>query len=115
MRELFKDIIGLEGIRCVLLITFAGNMAFKHYVAPMSEPIVQQDWKNLVSALKDIKECDVICQNGRIYIRRSAVGFLLTVMDPSTPIAMLRLNCDILLPELKPEKESRGLKRFFKK
>jgi hypothetical protein len=31
------------------------------------------------------------------------------------PIAMMRLQCDILLPSLKPAQAAKGIRRLFKK
>jgi hypothetical protein len=43
------------------------------------------------------------------------MGFLVVLMALYAPIAMVRLNCDILSPSLQPSKPGRKFGRFFKK
>jgi hypothetical protein len=63
---------------------------------------------------------------GRLYIRKADEGMLVVTMGRIAPAAMIRLNCDILLSELKSRKGSgkpfegakrkpKGLSRFFKR
>ena len=72
-------------------------------------------WTAFVNALGGIKEADIVYEHRRIYIRKSQVGYLIVLMDIYAPIAMVRLNCDIILPQLKKKKGSRGFMRFFKR
>jgi len=62
-----------------------------------------------------MRETDLVFKQGRIYIRRTDIGYLVVLMGLFVPIAMMRLQCDILLPSLKPAKAAKGIRRLFKK
>jgi hypothetical protein len=73
------------------------------------------DWKNILSTLDGTRETDLVFDRGRVYIRKTALGYLMIPTSHQDSVAMLRLNCDIVLPSLKPAKSPRSLKRLFKK
>ena len=115
MKDLFKEVMGMDGVKGVLLLSFDGEIIFKQFSSsPGSEP-EKRDWGNFVASLEGMRETDLVFDNGRIYIRRSDLGYLLVVMESVVSVAMLRLNCDIILPSLTPVKGSKGIKRLFKK
>jgi len=115
MRELFGDILSMEGVKGLLLFSFAGEVIFKEFNPPLAGGIENYDWSLFIESLSRMRETDLIFDKGRLYIRRTDVGFLVVLVGPFVPIAMMRLQCDILLPALKPTKATRGIRRFFKK
>ena len=115
MKEMFKDIVNMEGVNGVILVSYEGAVLFESYSATLTLPSGRRDWLGLVSALSGIREADIVFEGARIYARRSEIGYLLVLMSSFVSVAMLRLNCDILLPSLKPTQGSKGIKRFFKK
>ena len=115
MRELFEDILSIEGIRGIMLFSFAGDLIFKTFHDASSEEIETRDWSGFIGSLAGIRETDLVFTKGRLYIRRTDLGYLIVVLGLFVPIAMMRLQCDILLPSLKPAKAKKGLKRFFKR
>jgi hypothetical protein len=54
-------------------------------------------------------------REGRLYLRKTHDGFMIVRMQLIASIAMVKLNCDILLPQLKSTGNSKGLKGFFKR
>lgn len=115
MRELFGDILNLEGVKGLLLLSFTGEVIFKEFNPTLAGGIENYDWRVFAQALAGMRETDLIFDKGRLYIRRTDVGFLVVLIGPFVPIAMMRLQCDILLPALKSTKTVRGIRRFFKK
>ena len=115
MKEIFQEIIKMDGVNGVLLLSFEGSILFENYSETGPLPTGGRDWLGLISALDGAREADIIFEDARIYTRRSEVGYLMVLMSSSVSVAMLRLNCDILLPSLKPAPGSKGIKRFFKK
>ncbi|MCF8061652.1 MAG: hypothetical protein K9M82_03970 [Deltaproteobacteria bacterium] len=73
------------------------------------------NWASFIKALDGIREADFIFENCRVYVRESAGGYILVLMGHFAPVAMVRLNCDIVLPSLKQVHASKGLARFFKR
>jgi hypothetical protein len=115
MRELFDDILQIEGVKGLMLFSFAGEPVFKTFTPADSDQVEDRDWGLFIESLAGMREADLIFEKGRLYIRRSAMGYLVVLIGPFVPIAMIRLQCDIVLPSLKPAKKTKGIRRFFKK
>lgn len=115
MKDVFRDIVGMDGIRGAVLLSFDGTILFEDYQESTAAPFEVKHREGLLAALDGVRETDALYQDGRIYIRRSEIGFLLVTMSATASVAMLRLNCDILLPSLKAIAQPKGLKRFFRK
>jgi len=115
MKELFKDILNMEGVKGVLFLSLQGDVVFKKFSSQLEKKLESRDWIHFVGSLNGIRETDLVYDNARIYIRKTGSGYLLILMDFFVSAAMVRLSCDILLPALKPMKGSKGFKRLFKK
>lgn len=115
MDQLFKDILGTKGVKGILLFSFSGELAYKKLVSPIKEEPEQRDWSFFIESLEGMRETDLVFEKGRIYIRRTDLGYLIILMALFVPIAMIRLNCDILLPSLTQSKSGKKFGRFFKK
>jgi hypothetical protein len=115
MRELFKDILNMEGVKGLMVFSFAGDPVYQEFNQAQPEGIESRDWRLIIESLAGMRETDLIFKKGRLYIRRTDIGYLLILMGLFVPIAMLRLQCDILLPSLKPAKTAVGIRRLFKK
>ncbi len=116
MQELFNDILAMQGVKGVMIFSFAGDIIFQQFNSQPPEDPYSRDWSLFIEALAGTRETDLVFEKGRLYIRRTDIGYLVVLMGPFVPISMMRLNCDIVLPALKPgKKSSKGLRRFFKK
>lgn len=115
MKELFADVLNMEGVKGVLLLSPKGEILYQESRAGGMPNLAKVDWKNILSTLDGMRETDLVFEKGRVYIRKTGLGYLMIPMGSQASIAMLRLNCDILLPSLKPAKGTRSLKRLFKK
>jgi len=114
MRDLFNDIFNIEGVKGLMLLSFTGDIIFKELHA-VHEGVENRDWRLFIESLAGMRESDLIFEKGRLYIRRTDIGYLVVLMGSFVPIAMMRLQCDILLSSLKPAKAPKGIRRFFKK
>jgi hypothetical protein len=116
MKELFQDILDMEDVFGLMLFSFEGKLLFKAFPLPPAEDPETRDWWPLFTASLDgVKEADLLFDHRRLYIRETDMGYLMVLMGNLTPTAMLRLNCDMLLPKLKEKRPARGLMRIFKK
>jgi hypothetical protein len=116
MKELFQDILEMEDVFGLMLFSFEGKLLFKAFPLPPSEDPETRDWWPLFTASLDgVKEADLLFDHRRLYIRETDMGYLMVLMGSLTPTAMLRLNCDMLLPKLKEKRPARGLMRIFKR
>ena len=115
MRELFSDILRVEGVKGLILFSFSGDILFRELNHNMLPEIANRHWGPFAESLGGMRETDLIFEKGRLYIRRTDLGYLVVLIGSFVPIAMMRLQCDILLPALKPAKSPKGIRRFFKK
>jgi len=124
MSALFDDLLAIEGVKGVMFFSAAGELLFEESGGGMDKTAVR-DWQALLVSLDGAREADLIFETGRLYIRKADEGMLVVTMGRIAPAAMIRLNCDVLLPELKSDKGSgplfdgakpkrkKGLGRFF--
>jgi len=115
MKELFKDLLSVDGIKGIVLFSSQGEVLFKTFLSAIPEEPEARDWALFFDSINKVRESDLIFQDGRMYIRKTELGFLVILMRSSAPVALVRLNCDVLLPSLKPAKTSKGFGRFFKR
>ena len=115
MRELFDDLLNIDGVKGLILLSFSGETIFRVLNHLGHENFETRDWRPLIGSLANIRESDIVFEKGRLYIRRTGLGFLIVWMGSFVPIAMMRLQCDILMPSLNPAKATKGIRRFFKK
>lgn len=115
MQELFNEILGMEGVKGLMMFSFAGDPIYKKFNQAPPDGIDSRDWSLFIESLSGMRETDLIFEKGRLYIRRTDIGYLVVLMGLFVPIAMMRLQCDILLPSLKPAKAAKGIRRLFKK
>jgi len=116
MKDLFNDVLNINGVQGIILLSNSGKVIFDS----MTEKRVGinqtfRNWKKLIDVLGNAREADFVFENGRFYLRQTHDGYLLISMQMIASIAMIKLNCDILLPHLKSTKTSKGIKSFFKR
>jgi hypothetical protein len=114
MDDLFRDITTLAGVRGVLLISFDGEILYESYQPTADRPPLTRQWHLFLETLADINEADLAFADGRLYARRTSRGFIIVVSSQFAQSAMIRLHCDILLPELAKAKIKKK-KRFFRR
>ncbi len=115
MKKLFKDILAIDGVTGILLFSHQGRVIFQELVLPCKENPEQRDWRSLTTVIKNVSEADFIYENSRIYIKNSAAGHIMVLMELFTPVAMVRLSCDMVVPALKKKAGgSKGFMNFFK-
>ena len=115
MKELFNDILSIDGVKGAMLFSFQGNLIFKRLAFTTADDPETINWSRFIELLDGMRETDLIFEKGRLYIRRTDVGYLVILASLFVPMAILRLNCDILMPSLTPTKSSKKWSRFFKR
>ena len=115
MKKLFKELLGMEEVRGLMLLSLEGEFIFHKFQNPIVEkPENMESWGLFIHSLKGAKEVDILFQDARIYVRKTTVGYLFVMVDVSTPMAMLRLNCDLALPGLKRIGKGKLSRTFLK-
>jgi hypothetical protein len=116
MKKLFKDILSLEGVKGVMLFSLNGELLFKEFSYPLSEePEARDWWPLLMHSLDGVSEADLVFEKAKFYVRKTDLGYLIVMTGSFVPSAMVRLNCDMVLPALNESTVSKGRKGLFKK
>ncbi len=116
MKDLFKDILSMEDIHGVVLLSHEGEQVFKEFNVPVSEENkLEESLYELVHSINGVREADFLLEKVRVYIRKSEMSTLIVLMGPFASAAMVRLNCDMILPSLKDAKMGKGLRQIFKR
>lgn len=114
MRNLFQDLLAIDGVKGVVFFNLSGQKVFEEFTLGGSG-VATGDWFGLANSLDQATEAELVFEKGRVYVRRSVMGVLIVVMGLIGPTGMVRLTSDIVLSGLKEQKPVRGLKRFFKR
>ena len=116
MKKLFNDILDMEDVNGIMLFSFKGELIYKLFLSPLPEEPENKDWWGLfISSLNGVKEADLVFEKCKFYIRKTEMGYLIILMGIFVPTAMVRLNCDMLLPALNQIKMPRKEKGIFKR
>lgn len=103
MKDIFKDLIETEGVCGVIVLDAAGALItsrFSDLHLNGKDMVERFSWEPLILELDEFMESDFVFDKKRFYIRKLKNAFLLVIMDDIASISMVRLNCEILLPEL---------------
>jgi hypothetical protein len=116
MKDLFEDILKMEDVHGVLLVSPEGEVLFEEFNTPPSKGRDSNGaLSKVIRDLKEIREADLVFEKTRVYVRKTDAGFFITHMGEFASAAMVRLNCDMLLPSLRQMKGGKGLRHLFKK
>jgi hypothetical protein len=115
MDKIFKELLAVNGVRGALVIASNGKVRYPKSGHLGSLLPGSVDWPAMLGFLAGIHEAEFLCEHLRIYIRKAEDDWLLVLMGPKASPAMVRLNCDILLPLLKERSGAKGLRRLFKR
>lgn len=116
MKDLFKNILNINEVQGVMFLSFDGKVIFKKFKSTSPEKIEDKDWPFFVHTLNHIRAAELVYKNSIIYIRKTKTGYIFVIMSRFAPVAMIRLNCDILLPHFEQtEQKPKGFRRFFMK
>ncbi len=118
MKDIFKDIMNIEGVHGVIVLSGAGQVMLSQFSPPYADEqsrLGSIDWTNFIGELADIEEAEFVFDRRRLYTRKTGTNFFLVALDDLAPVSMVRLNCEILLPSLDRLKPGRKLGKLFKK
>lgn len=116
MRDIFKDIIELEDIIGILLISREGKILFKEVLDLDSDKFDEISWvRPIWKILSTADELELLFENGRLYVRKTSGGVLLFFLGNFAPFAMVRMKCDILIPKLEKSFNGKKIPRFFRR
>ncbi len=117
MKDLFKEILTMEDVKGVLLLSREGETAFKAFNVPLrKEKELDKSFHQIVKSLGGIREADLLLEKVRVYVRKATTSYLIVLMGTLASAAMIRLSCDMILPTLNDGKSGKGgLRQIFKR
>jgi hypothetical protein len=116
MKDLFNEILAMEDIQGVLLLSSEGETIFKEFNVPVRKNNeLDESFHEIVKSFNGIREADLLLEKGRVYIRKSNMSYLIVIMGSFASAAMVRLSCDMILPSLNDAKAGKGLRQIFKR
>lgn len=115
MKNLFAEILSIEDVEGVILFLHDGQLAYQQFSPSKAMDAKSIDWLAFKKAVNGVREADLIFENKRIYLRKTATGYLMILMGTSAPAALVRLNIDLILPAIKDASPSGSVWRFLKR
>lgn len=108
MKDIFKDILGIEGVHGVFVLDGGGRLLLSRFSGDYRDEesrIANVKWDTFIPEFSDIVEAEFVFERRRVYVRKIQHGYFMAVLDDIAPVSMVRLNCEILqssLDRLKP-------------
>lgn len=103
MKDIFKDVMGIEGVRGLLIVSNEGAVTqtrFSPDFKTEAEQLGQVNWLPFTIEMGAIKDTELVFDSSRFYIKKYEEGYLVVIIGDNAPLSMVRLNCEVLLPSL---------------
>lgn len=101
MQDPLAMLLGLEGVRGVLLFRAGGEVLFHRFRVSLNGGTTA-DWFGLALALGNTREAEILFERGRVYLFRSPRVVLLVLTGVVAPSAVIRMSSAVLLAEVDP-------------
>jgi predicted regulator of Ras-like GTPase activity (Roadblock/LC7/MglB family) len=116
MSKYFSELLNLHDVRGLMLVSFEGQLILKQFAGPLSRgPESDDSWALFIHSLRGATEIEVFYEKGQIYIRKTEIGYLFVITGDAAPMAMVRLNCDMLVPTVKKVVKRDKFKGLFRR
>ncbi len=116
MKEIFNDILGINGVKGAVFIDENNEIKIEGYTTSPEPNLNPLDLAAFMNTIGAHSETEIHFDNLRLYIRKIETGHILIITGFNAQMAMVRLNCDVLEPLIKSQFEKpTGIGRFFKK
>jgi len=103
MKDIFKEVMGIEGVRGLLIVSNGGGVMLAKSSPDFkseAERLEKINWLPFMTEMGGIKDAELIYDSARFYIKKFEDGYLIVIIGDNAPISMVRLNCEVLLPSL---------------
>lgn len=112
----FQELLEMADVTGVALLPAAGGahtVAFPEASSPADAIVAAL--RPLVERLSGAVEAELVFECGRLYLRRTAAGTLVVLLDPFASVALVRLQCDVLIPTLEGQGNGNGRRRLWRR
>ena len=115
MKKQFREVLDIDGVEGVMLFDGTGKILYSEFISKSAEQLRGIDGRSLMNSFEEIQEAELVFENRRIYLRRANQNLILVIMSGFTQVAMIRINCNVLIPALSEKADKpKGLSRFFR-
>lgn len=89
-----KDILAIEDVKGVMSISMDGKPIFCQFTTQQPEKIDNIDWRSFFLTLDGVYEAELVFEDMRIFLRKTAKGYILVVLGKAVPVEMVRRSCE---------------------
>ena len=115
MKIFFDDLFNVKGILGVLVVSPDKSIVYQDLARLKLGDLKEKDLEIPLLLFDRIEEADLLFERFRAYIRKCPLGLLWIIMRTDASAAMIRLQCDIIVPKMEQQKSSkRMIGRLFK-
>lgn len=119
MKDIFKDVMGITGVHGLMVVTNEGGVLLSRFSPEFKskeEKLSQINWESFIIEMGSVKDAELVYDSARFYIKKSETGFLIVFIGDNASISLVRLNCEILLPQLpKIQSASKRIGKLLRK
>ncbi len=116
MEKNFQEILDMHDVHGLVWLSAEGKILFESFKKNrIRAGYTSFSWISIIESLGDFQEADLVFAQGRFYVRSTGSNYLLISMNERASRAMVKLSCDIILPELLKAKFGKGIRGFFKR
>ena len=105
MKNLFHDILDMDGVHGILLLSESGKVLFESFdIGQFSPQRSTMSLKTILDSLGDFREMSLILENGRCYLRQTENGYLIISMAGMVSTALKEVQnrrIQIIFPPLR--------------
>ena len=114
MEDIFAELSVIEGINGIIFFSKSGEILYKNILHHNAQKMNEASLTGFLDYSALVDEMEFVFENGRIYLKRMDAGVLLLFLSSFAPVAMIRVHCDLIRPQLGGS-NSNGKKksRFF--
>lgn len=100
MNKIFAELTAIEGINGIVYLGKEGRILHKEFFQRAMATIDESIFADLADPGAVSDEMEFVFENGRIYLKKTEDGVLVLFLSGFAPVAMVRLQCDLIRAKL---------------
>ena len=97
----------------MIFLSGAGKVLYNSRDAQGNGRIDERYLADLPQHLGLADEMEFVFENGRIYVRKIGDGVLILFLNGFAPVALVRMQCDVIRPGLEDSEDGKKKSRLF--
>ena len=113
MNDIFEELSAIEGVNGILFLSANGEPRYKKFFRPDAEKMSDSLMADFPDQSLLIDEMEFVFENGRIYLKKMEQGVLILFLGSFAPFALVRVQCDLIRPNITEKTNGKKKSRFF--